>query len=127
MLSRRTTLLAIAASPLLANVGFAASTIRSGTFTGKSRHEASGTASLVEESGSFTVQLGADFSFDGAPDPKIALGRNGYDPATLLAPLASDSGAQTYAVPAAIDAASYNEIWIWCERFNVPLGLAILK
>ena len=30
-------------------------------------------------------------------------------------------------VPAGVDAAAYNEVWIWCEKFNVPLGVAQLN
>ena len=68
-----------------------------------------------------------DFTFDGAPDPKVALGKDGYDAKTLMTALASDSGASSYEIPAGIDAADYNEVWIWCEQYNVPLGVAKLN
>ncbi|MCB1403372.1 MAG: DM13 domain-containing protein, partial [Rhodobacteraceae bacterium] len=67
-----------------------------------------------------------DFAFDGAPDPKVALGQDGYRKDTLLGPLRSETGAQSYALPEGLDPAAYNEIWIWCERFDVPLGVATL-
>ncbi|WP_432612907.1 DM13 domain-containing protein, partial [Litoreibacter halocynthiae] len=35
-------------------------------------------------------------------------------------------GASTYKIPAGIDPDDYNEVWIWCEKFNVPLGVAKL-
>ncbi|MEO0914782.1 MAG: DM13 domain-containing protein [Pseudomonadota bacterium] len=130
MQTRRTLLKSAAlALPVLAVApsAFAAKRIASGTFTGKSRHVTTGTASIIEDGGNHFVQLEADFTFDGAPDPKVALGNNGYDPATLLAPLQKNAGAQAYAIPASIDVAAYNEVWIWCERFNVPLGLATLS
>ncbi len=100
---------------------------RSGAFTGESRHETSGTGEIVILDGTATVRLASDFAFDGAPDPKVALGRDGYDPSTILGPLASNTGAQDYRVPEGIDASAYNEIWIWCERFDVPLGVARLE
>lgn len=111
----------------LAPTAHAGGTLGTGSFVGKSRHETSGTATIVEKDGGYVVELGDDFFFDGAPDPKVALGNNGYDKNTLLAPLANNSGAQSYAIPASIDVKAYNEVWIWCERFNVPLGLATLN
>ncbi|MEM1272544.1 MAG: DM13 domain-containing protein [Pseudomonadota bacterium] len=95
---------------------------RLGSFVGESNHETRGTAEIADG----MVNLLDDFWFDGAPDPKVALGADGYDPATLMGPLESNTGAQSYTIPAGIDPADYNEVWIWCERFNVPLGVARL-
>ncbi|MEO1551721.1 MAG: DM13 domain-containing protein [Pseudomonadota bacterium] len=127
MITRRTALGCLATTLALPKLAFAQSLDRSGTFEGKSRHITTGTATLVVRDGMAEVQLGDDFTFDGAPDPKVALGRDGYDPATLMGKLSSDTGPSSYAVPASIDASQYNEVWIWCERFNVPLGLAKLN
>ncbi|MFT4728022.1 MAG: hypothetical protein ACI9UN_002528 [Granulosicoccus sp.] len=50
-----------------------------------SNHETSGTVTLVKVSDSYVIELGADFEFDGAPDPKVAFGKDGrHDPATLI-------------------------------------------
>ncbi|MFC6582647.1 DM13 domain-containing protein [Sulfitobacter aestuariivivens] len=38
--------------------------------------------------------------------------------------LQSNTGAQSYTVPAGIDPANFNEIYIFCVKFNVPLGVA---
>ena len=96
---------------------------RLGTFTGNARYGISGTAELTDGG----VNLLDDFRFGSAPDPKVALGRDGYDPATLMGPLKNASGASSYALPAGIDANRYNEVYIWCERFNVPLAVARLN
>ncbi|MEM9318673.1 MAG: DM13 domain-containing protein [Pseudomonadota bacterium] len=96
---------------------------RTGTFTGDSGHVTSGTAEIADN----MVNLLDDFFFDGAPDPKVGLGRNGFDPTTLMGALQSNTGAQSYDIPAGIDADVYNQVWIWCERFNVPLGVAQLS
>ena len=130
MTSRRTFIAGAAALiPALAAVtapaAFAQSS-RAGTFTGKSRHVTTGTGAIVEQDGKTYVVLGDDFTFDGAPDPKVALGNDGYDKSTLMGLLKANSGKQQFQVPAGIDASQYNEIWIWCEKFNVPLGLAKL-
>ena len=95
---------------------------RLGSFRGASGHATTGTAEIAGG----RVNLLADFRFDGAPDPKVALGRGGYDPATLMGALRSNEGASSYALPAGLDAAAYDEVWIWCERFDVPLGVARL-
>ncbi|MGB3556656.1 MAG: DM13 domain-containing protein [Jannaschia sp.] len=95
---------------------------RLGVFEGASGHVTTGTVEIADG----RVNLLTDFTFDGAPDPKVALGRDGYDVRTLMGPLTSDIGASSYALPAGIDPAAYNEVWIWCEQYNVPLGVAKL-
>jgi len=66
--------------------------------------------------------------FDGAPDPKVAFGKDGqFDAATLLEPLRANSGAQSYVVPDTINPEDFNEIYIWCEKYSVGLGVASIK
>jgi ATPase subunit of ABC transporter with duplicated ATPase domains len=97
-----------------------------GTFAKKNNYAVAGRAELVQDGDGYVVNLLDDFQFAKAPDPKIALGRNGYDKKTLMGLLKSTKGASSYSVPAGIDAASYNEIWIWCEQYDVPLAVATL-
>lgn len=97
-----------------------------GTFTKKNSYAVGGSAELVKEGDGYVVKLSDDFSFANAPDPKIALGRDGYDKNTLMGLLKSNKGASSYKVPAGINAEQYNEIWIWCEQYNVPLAVAPL-
>lgn len=102
--------------------------MQSGMFSGLNNHVATGKVELVKTDAGYVIKLGADFTFDGAPDPKIAFGKDGeYDSATLIEPLKSNSGEQSYAVPASIDTSKYNEVYIWCEKFAVGLGVASLK
>lgn len=110
----------------VAGPAFAAGHGRIGEFTGASGHVTSGRAEVAVEGGKTVVHLLDDFNFDGAPDPKVALGHDGFDSSTLLGKLKSNSGKQSYEVPAGIDASKMNEVWIWCEKFNVPLGVAKL-
>ena len=123
MITRRNLLLATPALLLVPTVLQAGGHGRLGTFVGASNHVTTGTAEVAGN----TITLLDDFTFDGAPDPKVALGNDGYDSATLLGPLESNTGRQTYEVPASINTDAYNEVWIWCERFNVPLGVARLE
>lgn len=102
-------------------------TLTSGTFTGKSNHKTKGQVSVVKTDDGVQVVLEDSFWFDGAPDAKLALGKNGYDAATQFSPLQANSGKQTYKLPANIDPAQYNEVWVWCESYSVPLGVAKLK
>jgi len=102
--------------------------VRSGEFSTLSKHVTTGSVTVAKTEDGYVITLGEDFSFDGAPDPRVALGNDGtYDPATLLESLRSNTGEQSYSVPASIDASAYNEVYIWCEKFSVALGVAQLK
>ncbi|MDF1658034.1 MAG: DM13 domain-containing protein [Verrucomicrobiales bacterium] len=102
--------------------------ITSGTFVGKSDHVTKGGASIEQDAdGNYIVVLGEDFSLDGAPDPKVGLGKDGYKKNAELGKLEKKKGKQVYSIPANFDPADFNEIWIWCERFSVPLGVAKLS
>ena len=101
--------------------------LASGAFSGKSGHAASGGVRVVRTGTGVTVILERDFKFDGAPDPKLGFGKNGYEKSTQFSALKSNSGEQTYEIPAAIDPADYTEVWVWCEKYSVPLGVAKLE
>lgn len=101
--------------------------IASGAFEGQSGHTTLGTVTIKKTSDGVVVVLESDFSFDGAPDPKLGFGNNGYDQSTTFSALKSNKGAQTYVVPTSVDLADYNEIYVWCEQYNVPLGKARLQ
>ena len=110
---------------LASSFTFADGHARNGTFSGLSNHLATGSVSVVKEGDGYVIVLGEDFMFDGAPDPKVALGKDGeYDPSTLIELLRSNSGTQSYQVPAGIDVEAFNEVYIWCEKFSVGLGVA---
>lgn len=102
--------------------------VKAGEFTGASDHITTGQVSVVKTSDGYAVVLGSDFSLDGAPDPKVGFGSNGkYEPKAKLGELVSNNGAQTYIIPTSVDFKKYNEVYIWCEKFNVPLGVAKIK
>jgi len=125
------TLFAVA---LAAMVGFSAlpaqaDTVASGTFVGESNHITTGGVEIVKNAdGSHTVILGDDFSLDGAPDPRVGFGKDGtYDVATGMGLLKSLNGKQTFTVPAGVDPSDYNEVYIWCLKFSVSLGVASIS
>lgn len=87
------------------------------------------------------LELSSDFKTnDLAPDLKIAFSPSrtplatSKPPAyplaegtyTVLAPLRSTSGAQSYLIPGSIDLARQGSVLIWCEKFNATMAWAPL-
>ena len=101
--------------------------LASGKFQGQSGHATSGEVRVVKTAKGTILVLEPDFKFDGAPDPKLGFGKNGYVKATQFSALKSNSGEQIYEIPTAIDPADYTELWVWCEKYSVPLGVATLE
>ncbi len=103
-------------------------TLASGTFVGKSGHKVSGGVSIVKTAKGVEVRLASNFKIDGAPGPYLGFGNNGkYVKTTQFSKLKKKSGAQTYIIPARIDVSKFNEFYVWCKPFNVPLGQAKLR
>ena len=115
---------------LLAPVPALADTVAAtGTFTGASDHITTGGVSIIKTAGGGAVViLDKDFSLDGAPDPRVGFGVDGkYVDASDLGVLTSKDGLQVYVVPASVNVDDFNEVYIWCRKFSVPLGVAALK
>lgn len=103
-----------------------ANTVGMGAFEGQAGHNGSGTAELLRIGDAFYVRLEENFSVTNGPDLYVGFGKDGkYEQA--IAPLKGNIGSQNYEIPAGIDAASYNEIWIWCRAFSVPFARAVLR
>jgi len=120
----RRTFMAATAATLVAPPVFAGGHGRLFTFEGINRHTVTGTAEIVGT----TVNLLDDFRFDNAPDPRVALGKDGtYAPETVQTAVLEQSqwsGASSWELPAGVNPDDYNEVWIWCERFSVGLAIA---
>lgn len=101
--------------------------LSSGAFSGRSDHVTSGTATIVKTDAGYQLVLSADFVLDGAPDPVVALG-NGetYNVSNKLGALKNRTGGQRYDIPANLTPSNFTEVYIWCEQFSVPLGVAVL-
>ena len=123
MIDRRAFLVSLPAAGL--SFGLArAQSARTGMFSGRSNHDTTGTAILDGR----TLTLGDDFVLDRAPDPMVGLGRDGkWDPNTYMGELMQKRGRQVYTLPDGINAADYNEAYIWCRAADVPLGIAPLS
>ena len=96
-----------------------------GSFSGLKGHTTTGQVAVVRTVDGWEVRLEDDFTFDGAPDPRIGFGTAGKFAAnTDFEPLRSKTGAQVYMVPAGVDPTAYDEVYIWCRKYSVPLGVA---
>lgn len=131
MLNRRILFLSLLGAAVLAMnpvVVSAEEVLAKGTFAGKSGHRTSGSVSIVRTSAGIEVRLGSNFKLDGAPDPWLGFGKDGkYASAAEVAILKSNTGAQVYRIAGPIDVSKYNEFYVWCRKFAVPLGVARLK
>ena len=121
--------LALVAAIVIGLMGGQAHAASSGTFVGASNHVTKGTVTVTKNAdGTATVTLESDFWFDGAPDPRVGFGNNGkYTKGTDISLLQANTGKQTFVVPASINVDDVNEVYIWCKRFAVPLGVASLN
>ena len=112
----------------LAGIAAHADPFSSGTFTGASDHITTGSVEIVANAdGSHTIVLGDDFSLDGAPDQSLGFGKDGFVKASEFAKLRDLTGQQIYELPQDLDPAAYNEFYVWCAEFSVPLGVADLR
>jgi len=100
-----------------------------GTFIGASDHITTGGVSIVKNAdGTSTITFDSSFSLDGAPDPQVGFGKDGaFAAESNLGLLKQIKGTQSYIVPANLDISDYNELYIWCVKFGVPLGVAALS
>lgn len=113
---------ALSAAPVLA-----ATTIKSGSFRNAGGHKTSGSVRLVKDGDTYKVVMGANFRHDGAPAPRVAFGNGKYVRGTIISPLRKNRGAQTYIVPKRLNVTKFTQVWIWCAKFNSPLGVASIK
>jgi hypothetical protein len=101
----------------------------------------SGSVSVRREGNRTLLVFSGDFrTSESAPDLKVAVSPSrtplaGSKPPaypqkpgtyTVLAPLKSARGAQTYEVPASIDLSRQGSVLIWCEQFNATMAWAPL-
>lgn len=103
-----------------------AKVLSAGRLSGRSNHITTGTVSVQQSGGKTYLVLGEDFSLDGAPDPTLGFGKGSYDPSTKFSDLRELTGQQIYELPARLDASEYDQFYVWCTQFNVPLGVATL-
>ena len=119
--------LAVAIASIIAIGSAQAQVLKSGTFRGAGGHKTSGQVSIVKSGGRTKIVLAKNFRLDGAPDPKLAFGNGKYVRGTIFAKLRRIRGKQEYVVPKRLNPAKFSQVWLWCERYNVPLGVANIR
>ena len=111
----------------VSNAALAQSVLKSGAFRGAGGHKSSGGVSIVKAGNVTKVVFSGNFRLDGAPDARVAFGNGRYVRGTIIAKLRKLKGAQEYVVPAGFELSKYNQVWLWCKKFNVPLAVARVK
>lgn len=99
---------------------------RTGTLTGIEGHNASGTVKLqATETGA--VLLLRDIEVDKVPDGRVYLGKGGdHRRGVELGRLEQFSGDLSFAVADDVELGAYDSVVIWCEKFDVGIGRAML-
>ncbi|MEO1692493.1 MAG: DM13 domain-containing protein [Cyanobacteria bacterium J06631_6] len=120
--------IALAFSPSLASADNAmsdAEVLKTSNFSGENGHEVSGEVQIVQRGEIQYLVLLDDFQFDGAPDPKLGFSLNGeFVEESLFSGLNLDQGKQIYRLPVDFDAEAYDEVTVWCDKFDVSLAEA---
>lgn len=102
---------------------------RTGSFV-PGEHDISGTAHFIPTTSGVVLRLEELRTSDG-PDVRVYLSTraNGQVGAGDLqvAPIKGNQGDQNYLLPVATDVSNYQSVVIWCERFSVGFGHAVLK
>jgi len=104
-------------------------TLPHGDFTGANHHKVSGTYQVTEKDGKRYLVLGPDFSLDNAPDPYIVLtgtGMGSGERTLNLGKLKHKNGGSTFEIPGGQELSGYDQVIVWCKKFNVVLGQATL-
>jgi hypothetical protein len=101
--------------------------LRRAALTGANGHSAAGTAEIVRNGTTFSLELRDDFRIDtGSIDVYLANQENGVTAADRnLGDLRSRTGAQSYTL--LDDGAGYRYVLLWCRPFRVPIGIGELR
>ena len=100
--------------------------MRSGKLTGAKGHHAAGKVTFTQEMGKDLLHF-SDIKVDEVPDGHIYLAKNGDRTQGIdLGILKQFSGDVTFTLPAGTNLTSYDSVIIYCEKFNVEIGRAVL-
>ena len=119
----------LALAAMVVMTPLSASADSTGSFKGASDHITTGGVKIIKTAnGGAVVILDSDFSLDGAPDPRVGFGKDGkFVDTSDLGVLKNKEGLQVYIVPPTVNVDDFNEVYIWCKKFSVPLGVASIN
>lgn len=101
--------------------------LRTAAIQGANGHSASGTAQILRQGDSYTLELRDDFRIDsGNNDVYLTRNRNTINPGDLnLGNMKSTTGSQSYRMNN--DGSSFSFVMLWCRPFRVPIGVGSLQ
>ena len=127
IVSMLTGLAVVAGLTLGTSAAFAGNVLQTGNFKGAGGHRSAGKVQIIKDGGVTKIVFNKNFRLNSAPDPRIAFGNGRYVRGTIFTKLKKLRGAQAYVVPARIDPTKFSQVWLWCKKFDAPLGVANLK
>jgi len=99
-----------------------------GMLAGAGDHHATGQVSITKDSKGNSILILTDFKVDRVPDGRVYLAKDGdYTKGVELGKLTQFSGTTSYPIPASLNAADYNSVVIWCQKFSVEIGRAMFE
>ncbi len=100
--------------------------IASGNFSAdKDRYDVNGQAVVLNDGSEQRFLRFEDFNSTNGPDLKVYLRAENGD-FVSLGELKGNIGEQNYEIPTDVDLSVFNTVEIWCERFSVGFGSAVL-
>lgn len=104
-------------------------TLKDVTFLANTGKQTTGNVKLIQKGESYSLKLSDGFSITAGPDLHVWLLKSDTDIANHLSigKLSSNTGAQTFAIPAGTDVSSYKVVFIWCEQFGALFATAYLE
>ena len=100
-------------------------TLASGNFTGTSRYEVTGDAIVLNDGTEQRFLRLENFNSSNGPDLNVYL--RAEDGSFIdLGDLKGNIGDQNYEIPTTVDLEVHNKVEIWCVRFGVEFGNAVL-
>lgn len=100
--------------------------LRRANIGGAAGHSASGTAEIVRNGASFTLELRSDFRIDsGNNDVILTNSASSMDSGLNLGDMKAVNGAQSYSMPN--DASGFRYVILWCRPFRIPIGVGELR
>lgn len=97
----------------------------SGEFSGNSRYEIDGDALVLNDGTEQRFLRFENFESSNGPDLKVYL-RAESGEFVSLGDLKGNIGDQNYEIPIDVDLDEFSTVEIWCERFSVGFGQAVL-
>lgn len=101
-------------------------TVASGSFTGVSRYDVSGDALVLNDGTEQRFLRLENFESSNGPDLNVYL-RADDGSFIDLGDLKGNIGDQNYEIPTTVDLDVHNKVEIWCVRFDVEFGNAVLN